>query len=88
MVRDDPSNADKRAQTDAESIRDYVTTRRRLLAGTAGIGATMLAGCQGSDSGEASTETATAMDTDTPDRDGDRGRRRRRKSRFIRTSTS
>ena len=66
MVRDDPSNADKRAQTDAESIRDYVTTRRRLLAGTAGIGATMLAGCQGSDSGEASTETATAMDTDTP----------------------
>ncbi|SFS07649.1 Ferritin-like domain-containing protein [Halomicrobium zhouii] len=66
MVRDDPSDADKRAQNDAESIRDYVTTRRRLLAGTAGIGAAMLAGCQGSDSSGTSTEPATAMDTDTP----------------------
>lgn len=44
-------------ETERKRVTNYVTSRRKMLAGTAGIGATLLAGCSGGDEGTASTET-------------------------------
>lgn len=58
---------DKSQRHDDEPVRRYLTTRRKLIAGTAGIAATGLAGCMTDGDGQGTpTDTEAETETESP----------------------